>query len=37
MYWGTGRDSRYSGSRRGIGGIWGLLGGVWVMRGHQGL
>ena len=29
VYWGTGRDSRYSEARRGIGGIrghWGLLG-----------
>ena len=34
MYWGVGRDSRYSGARRGIWGIreyWELLGGVVVL------
>ena len=35
---GAGRDSRYSGARRGIGdirGIWGFLGGVGAIRGCQ--
>ena len=43
MYWGTDRDSRYSGARRGIGasgGIGRLLGGVGgcvrCVMGHQG-
>ena len=34
MYWGAGRECRYSGARRGIGGIrrhWGLL---EVVGGH---
>ena len=37
MYWGAGRDSRYSGARRGIEGIrgyWGLLGCVQGIGGH---
>ena len=38
---GAGRECRYSGARRGIGGIrgyWGLLGvlGCWAIRGHRG-
>ena len=46
VYWGAGRDYKYSGVRRGIEGIrgyWGLLGGVgdWShygdIRGHQGM
>ena len=28
MYWGVGRECRYSGARRGIDGIWRFLGGV---------
>ena len=46
MYWGAGRDSRYSGARRvieGIRGYWGLLGCVgvlgplWNIRGTSGV
>ena len=33
---GAGRECRYSGARRGIGGIWEFLGGVRG-RGHQGM
>ena len=33
VYWGAGRECRYSGTRRGIG-HWGLLGGVGVLWGH---
>ena len=42
MYWGAGRDSRYSGARRGMGhqghweaprGVGGHYRGVWVCRG----
>ena len=42
VYWGDGRECRYSGARRGISGIrrhWGLLGGVGdfgAIRGCQG-
>ena len=39
MYWGAGRECRYSRTRRGIGGIrghLGLLGGLWHW-GHQGV
>ena len=42
MYWGTGRECRYSGARRGIGGKrghWGVPRGVGVLgpsRGHLG-
>ena len=43
MYWGTGRDSRYSGTRRGIGasggigGSWGCRGLFGGCQGHQGV
>ena len=46
MYWWASRECRYSGARRGIGGIkghWGLQGGVWEsgplggIRGCQGV
>ena len=39
VYWEAGRDSRYSGARRGIGGIMGhlgFLGGVGAIRGVRG-
>ena len=39
VYWGAGRECRYSGARRGIGGIrrdLGLIGGVGAVRGVGG-
>ena len=40
MYWRAGRKCRYSGARRGIGGIrghWGLYGVLGGIGGHQGV